>query len=74
MAARMATITAIEERTPIWATIGMPAIASEQSASTTVLPANRTAAPEVATERAIDSRISMPCPSCSRWRERMKSE
>ncbi len=42
----------------------MPATTSEQSAITTVTPANSTAPPDVAVARAIDSFISMPW---ARW-------
>src|SRR6202000_1907851 len=53
---------------PSVVTSGIPATASEQSAIITVKPAKTTAPPAVAVARAIDSRSSMPSPSCSLWR------
>ncbi len=58
---------------PSVVTSGMPATASEQTATTTVLPANRTAPPEVATARATDSPGSIPLESVSRWVVTMNS-
>jgi hypothetical protein len=52
----------------------MSARASEQSAMTTVPPANATALPDVAQERAIDSFTSTPSSSRRRYRVMMKSE
>ena len=72
-AAQTATTTAIAAVKPSVLTSGMPAKASEQSAITTVKPAKTTAPPAVAVARAIDSRSSIPSPSCSLWRVTMKS-
>ena len=52
---------------------GMPATERPTSAIITVIPANTTAEPAVATARATDSSGSIPAPSWSRWREVMKS-
>ncbi len=59
-AAATATTTAMAAISPIVVTKGMPATASETSAIVTVPPAKKTAPPEVATDREIDSRISNP--------------
>src|SRR5262249_58393411 len=67
-AAQTATTTAIAAVKPRVETSGIPAKASEQSAITTVKPANTTAPPAVAVARAIDSRISIPSPSWRLWR------
>ncbi len=64
-AARTATMTAIAAIRPMVVTSGMLATASDTSAMVTVQPANTTAPPEVATARAIDSRMSRPL-----WRPR----
>ena len=68
MAARTATNTTIADVYPSVVTIGMPDSASESRAMITVKPANSTAPPDVAVVRAIDSEISMPARSWSRWR------
>jgi hypothetical protein len=73
VAALTATTTATAAVKPSVETSGMPAKASEQSAITTVKPAKTTAPPAVAVARAIDSRTSIPSPSCSLWRVTMKS-
>ena len=57
--------TAIADANPSMLTSGMPATDSDTSAITTVPPANTMALPDDATERAIDSRTSMPSSSCS---------
>lgn len=51
----------------------MPTTASDRSATITVVPANTTAPPDVATERAIDSFVSIPARRCSWWRVMMNS-
>ena len=68
IAASTATTTATAAAQPIAPTSGIPEASSEQSATITVLPANTTAPPEVAVERAIDSRSSIPLRSCCLWR------
>ena len=73
-AARIAVITATAENIPIERTNGRRVTASEHSARMTVTPAKTTAAPDVATDRAIDSGIPMPSASCSRCRARMNIE
>ncbi len=73
MAARTAVATAIAAVYPRAETSGMPATASDTSATTTVHPANVTAVPAVPTARAIDSCISMPSRSCVRCRVTRKS-
>ena len=65
-AAHTAVSTAIADVKPSNVTSGMSAIASEQIAITTVVPAKTTAAPSVATARATDSGYSMPARTCSR--------
>ncbi len=67
-AAKTATTTATAAINPIVVTSGMPATASDTSAIVTVHPAKNTAPPEVATDRAIDSRISSPSCSPRMWR------
>lgn len=54
-------------------TSGILATASDTSAMVTVLPANTTAPPEVATARAIDSRSSRPSPRPRKCRVTMNS-
>ncbi len=59
-AASTATTTAIAAIRPSVVISGMPATASEISAIVTVPPAKKTAPPEVAAARAIDSSIASP--------------
>ena len=68
-----ATATAMAAATPMIVRNGMPATARPSSAMITVIAANTTAEPEVATARAADSSGSMPCFSWSWWREMMNS-
>ena len=65
VAASTAMTTAIAAVKPSALTSGIPAIAREQSAITTVNPAKTTAPPEVAVARATDSLISIPSLSCN---------
>ena len=65
----MATPTAAA--TPMVLRKGMPATDNPQRAIITVIPANTTAEPEVATACATDSSGSMPSCSWSRCREVM---
>ena len=58
---------------PISARIGMPDRTSAPRAMTTVAPAKTTALPAVATDRAIDSRRSIPCRMLPRCRLTMNS-
>ncbi len=62
------TATAPADTRPMIVTAGMPAMARPMMAMTTVVPANSTAAPDVATARAADSSTVMPAARCSRWR------
>ena len=64
-AAHTATRTTSAAERPSEVTSGIPAKISESSAMTTVLPANTTALPDVATERAIASLGSSPRPVVS---------
>ena len=64
-AARTDTPTAIAAVNPSVDTSGIPATTSEQSAMTTVVPANTTAPPAVAAARAADSCTSTPSASWS---------
>ena len=66
-----ATTTAIAAIKPIVVTSGMPATASDASAIVTVAPAKKTAPPEVAAARAIDSLMSRPSFSPRKWRVMM---
>ena len=68
VAASTAVRTAMADEYPSEDTSGIPATASETSAITTVPPANTIALPDVASARAIDSRISSPSASWARWR------
>ena len=72
-AASTATTTAIAAISPIVVTSGMLATASDTSAIVTVLPANATAPPDVATARASDSRTSRPLASPRKCRVTMNS-
>ena len=74
IAAHTATSTTSADVKPSAVTSGMFTTASESSATITVQPANTTAPPEDAHERAIDSRVSMPSLRCSRWRVTRNSE
>jgi hypothetical protein len=51
----------------------MSTTASDSSATMTVVPANRTAPPDVAVDRAIDSSSGMPARRCAWWRVTMNS-
>ena len=62
-AARTAITTEIAAISPMVVTSGIPATASETSAIVTVVPAKKTAPPEVAAARAIDSSTARP--SCN---------
>ena len=62
-APRTAITTAMAAIRPIVVTSGIPATASDTSAIVTVAPAKKTAPPDVAAARAIDSSIGRP--SCS---------
>ena len=73
IAAVIATATTIADVYPSVVTSGMFTTASDSSATITVQPANSTAPPDVATERAIDSRVAMPALRCSRCRVTMNS-
>ena len=68
MATSTVTATVAAATRPISARIGMPDSTSAPRAMTTVAPANTTALPAVATDRAIDSRRSMPCRMLPRCR------
>ena len=72
-AASTATTTAIPAISPSVVTSGMPATASETSAIVTVQPAKKTAPPEVAVARAIDSSSASPSRSPRRCRVTMNS-
>ncbi len=70
-AASTATTTAIAAIKPIVVTSGMPATASDTSAIVTVQPAKKTAPPDVAAARAIDSSKGRPSWRPRRWRVTM---
>jgi hypothetical protein len=73
IAAVTATSTTSADVYPSAVTSVMPTTASESSATITVVPANTTAPPDVATERAIDSFVSIPARRCCWWRVTMNS-
>ncbi len=68
-----AIATTIAAEYPSALTIGMFASASEQSAITTVPPANATALPEVAQDLATASSVGSPSASRDLYRVTMKS-
>ncbi len=70
-AASIAVMTDRAAATPITPRNGMPTTSSPASAMTTVIAANTTEPPAVATEVAADSSASMPFASCCRCRLRM---
>ena len=68
-----AMATAIAAATPMTVRKGMPATERPSSAMITVIAANTTAEPDVATARAADSSGSRPCFNWSWCREMMNS-
>jgi hypothetical protein len=62
------TATAPADTRPMIVTAGMPAMARPMMAMTTVVRANSTAAPEVATAGPADSSTVIPVARCSRRR------
>ena len=72
-AASTAITTEIAAISPIAVTCGMFATSSDRSAIVTVLPAKKTAPPEVATARAIDSVTGRPSLIPRKWRVTMNS-
>ncbi len=72
-AATMATATVMAEASPMVAMDGMPAMRRPAMAMTTVVPAKRTALPEVALARPADSSTERPSCRNPRWRVTMNS-